>query len=253
MAVLMICSIADAANKGYSQKSITVIDEQGAVIPASEIRSITVYDAGTFTASTLYASKNGGTLTNPVLTSNIYYVNGGVQFWSAAPTFDVLVKTTKGGARAVGLSGSNNIVISKARNQLVTKRFTIGSVGDTGTDMVFTTAANTTEQVVNTGAVIPPFARIVDVSLINTEAAVVGVTTLVAKIGTASGGDQIAASATIYAANAILGPAATAIPVASAATATTIYVSATPGGNWSTMTAGQWTLVITYLDVEPYR
>ena len=253
----MICSFASAANKGYSVKSVAVVDEQGVAIPASEIRSITIYNAGTFTASTIYADKNGGALTNPVLTSNAYYRNGGVQFWSAAPTFDCLVKTTTGGVRAVGLVGANTIVVPKSKGVIVIKRFTLGAVGATGTDMVFTTAANTTAQVVNTGAVVPPFARILNVGVICTTAATFsgGGTTLVATVGTSATGTELAANAaTMYAANTVIDVnSIVTTPVTSSASATTIYVKATPGANWSTMTGGAWTVLVAYIDEETYR
>jgi hypothetical protein len=43
-----------------------------------------------------------------------------------------------------------------------TKRFTIGGVGVAGCDFNFATAANATEQVIDLGAIIPAFARILD-------------------------------------------------------------------------------------------
>ncbi|MDO8302918.1 MAG: hypothetical protein Q7T18_06740 [Sedimentisphaerales bacterium] len=258
IALLSMTGMAFADSDGMSVKSISAIDEHGNAIASSEIRSIVIYSPGTQTAMTIY-DRSRAAITNPVLSTNANLINGNVTFWSGSPTFDVVIKTTTSGVTARNLNGSDTrIVVPKSQSFIVTKRFTIGSVGDTGTDMVFTTAANTSEQVVNTGAAIPLFARVLNISLINTEAAVFsgGGTTLVAEIGSASSGAQYAASATIYALNAIVSVAdvnATGYPAAASASAGTIYVAATPGANWSTMTAGQWTLIVTYLDVDAYR
>jgi len=132
-----------------------------------------------------------------------------------------------------------------------TKVITIGHVASTGNDFKFTSAANTSEQVIDAGAIVPAFARVIDIALINTEAAAFsgGATTLVAEIGSSSSGNQYAESATIYAANVILEMATAGWPIAATSgTAGHVYVAATPGANWSTMTAGQWTLLVTYLD-----
>lgn len=47
-----------------------------------------------------------------------------------------------------------------------TKKFTIGGVGVAGCDYNFETAANVTEQVIDLGAILPAFARILDVKTI---------------------------------------------------------------------------------------
>jgi hypothetical protein len=127
----------------------------------------------------------------------------------------------------------------------------IGHANSSGENYVFAADANTTEQVLTIASVVPAYARILDVQLINKEAAVFsgGATTLVAEIGTSSSGNEIAASATIYAINVLLQPATGTSPLVSvSATASSLYVSATPGRNWDEMTAGQWVLLVTYVD-----
>jgi len=136
------------------------------------------------------------------------------------------------------------------KSGIVTKTIkkTIGGIGVVA-DFNFVTAANTSEQVIDLGAIIPARARIIDVCLI-TDATFTGATTLVADVGNASGGAQFIASATIYAANAVLPVAAAgACPVAPNVAATHVYVNATPGANWSNVTAGKVSVYITYIDV----
>lgn len=126
----------------------------------------------------------------------------------------------------------------------------IGGVGVTGCDFNFATAANVTEQVINLGAIVPAGARILNVSTYTTEV-FTGATSLVAETGSASSGAQFIASATIYAANAVTATAAGGVFIAAPlSTATTIYVSATPGANWSGVTAGKMTVYVTYI---PYN
>lgn len=135
-------------------------------------------------------------------------------------------------------------------NGLATVKKIIGGVGVADCDFNFVTAANTTEQVITLGAIVPAGARIVSVSTYTT-AVFTGATTLVAEIGTASSGADFIASASIYAANAITATAAGGVFIAAPfSTATTVYVSATPGANWSSVTAGKVTVYVTYI---PYN
>lgn len=130
-----------------------------------------------------------------------------------------------------------------------TVKKTIGGVGVAGCDFNFATAANTTEQVINLGAIVPAKARIVDVFTF-TDAVFTGATTLVAETGTSSSGNELIGSATIYAANAITAAAnAGAFIATPSASATNIYVSATPGANWSNVTAGKVSVYVTFINV----
>lgn len=132
-----------------------------------------------------------------------------------------------------------------------TKKFTIGAPGVTGCNFNFTSAANTTEQVIDLGnSVVPALARILDVKTVTEVAFTPDPTTLVMETGTSSSGAELIASATIKAANAITACAHTfALSVAPNAAASHVYCSATPGANWSTITAGKVAVYITYIEV----
>ena len=137
---------------------------------------------------------------------------------------------------------------------LKTSVVTIGHVGATNTDFAFVTAANTTEQTLATDT-IPAYARILDVMIITTEA-VVGITTsFTVDIGDAAGDAEFATATDIKALNAMIGcVAAGAIVLAPITSATTIFVNGTPANeNWSLMTAGEFTLITTYLDYGALR
>lgn len=126
---------------------------------------------------------------------------------------------------------------------------TIGGVGVADCDFNFATAANTTEQPIDLGAIIPAKARVIDMFLF-TDAVFTGATTLVADVGNATGGAQYIASATIYAADAILPIAAAAAhKIVPNKAATHVWVNAIPGSNWSNVTVGKLTVYITYIDV----
>jgi len=130
-----------------------------------------------------------------------------------------------------------------------TVKKTIGGVDVEGCDFNFVTAEDKAEQVIDLGAIIPARARVIDLYLI-TEDTFTGATTLVAEVGNASSGAQFIASNTIYAANAVLAQATgAAFTVAPAVSASNVYVSATPGANWSNVTAGKVTVYVTFIDV----
>ena len=134
--------------------------------------------------------------------------------------------------------------------RIVTKKITVGGVGVAGCDFNFVTAANQNEQPINLLAAIPGNSRILDVFTL-TNTAFTGAVSLGVKIGTASAGTQIAASADVIAANAInqtaVGAGFTWVVIS--ASAATIWLSATPGANWSNATAGKLTCYITYQDL----
>lgn len=135
----------------------------------------------------------------------------------------------------------------------LTRKFTIGAPGVAGCDFNFAADANTTEQVIDLGAIIPALGRVIDIKSHTEEAAVFsgGGTTLVAEVGSASSGAQYIASATIYAADAITSIATGAqYTVAPVAAAGHVYVAATPGANWSTMTGGVIAYYVTIIDVS---
>lgn len=131
-----------------------------------------------------------------------------------------------------------------------TLKLTIGAPGVAGCDFNFASAENTTEQVIDLGAIVPAFARILDVKTITEVAFSAAATTLVMETGTSSSGNQLIASATILAANAITQVAAAAgCPVAVVATAGHVYCAATPGANWSGIVAGKVAVYVSYIEI----
>lgn len=117
-----------------------------------------------------------------------------------------------------------------------------------GCDFNFVQAANTTEQVINLGAIVPAFSRIIDVFTV-TNSAFTGATTMGIEVGTSSGGNELIATANVIAANAINQiDHSTTYPTISAS-ATNIYVSGTPGENWDNVTSGKLSIYITFNNV----
>lgn len=151
-----------------------------------------------------------------------------------------------------GLSKSDfdaTIKSIEGKVSIVTKKVTIGGVGVAGCDFNFVTAANQTEQPIDTGITIPARARVLDAFTV-TEAAFTGAVSLGITIGNATGQNTFKATADMIAANAVGALAhATGFNVAPAVAAFNIWVNGTPGANWSLVTAGKLTLYVTYLDV----
>jgi hypothetical protein len=157
------------------------------------------------------------------------------------------------------MSGTPNVVVKTGTvfqaldkldtyKSVQTVKKTIGGVGVAACDFNFATAANQDEQVIDLGAIVPARARVIDVYLI-TDTTFTGATSLVADVGNASGGAQFIASATIYAANAVLAQAAgAAFTVAPAVAASNVFVNATPGANWSGVTAGKVSCYVTFIN-----
>lgn len=132
-----------------------------------------------------------------------------------------------------------------------TVKKTIGGVGVAGCDFNFATAANTSEQVIDLGAIVPANARVLDVKT-RTEVAFAGtsLSALVMETGNSSSGAQFIASATIMAANAITAANLITMNVAPAAAASKVYCAATPtGANWAAVLAGKVSVYVTYIEV----
>jgi len=153
---------------------------------------------------------------------------------------------------AVSTSKIQDDAITDAKiynKNIVTIKKTIGGVGVADCDFNFATAENQNEQAIDLGAIIPAKARIIDI-FSHTNAVFTGAITLVADVGNTSGGAQFISSATIYATDAILAAAAGSAPlVAPNVAASNVFVNATPGANWSLVTAGKATVYITYIDL----
>jgi len=126
---------------------------------------------------------------------------------------------------------------------------TIGCVGDTTSDYHFVTADDQAEQVIDLGAIIPAKARVLDCMTLTNEE-FTGLVTLVAETGVASSGAELITSATVYAADAITASInADALNVIPNAAEQHVYVSATPGANWASNSAGKVTVYITIIDI----
>jgi len=109
-------------------------------------------------------------------------------------------------------------------------------------------AANTTEQAIKLTNVLPAYAELVSCQLRCFET-VTDSNTMSIDVGTSSGGDEILAAANTDSANDINTTGAGDGPELVATNAArSIYVNATPGANWSTLDAGRWILMITYID-----
>ena len=148
----------------------------------------------------------------------------------------------------IGVEGSQLTLNSVAFSNIKTVKKTIGGVGVAGCDFNFATAANTTEQVIDLGSIVPANARVLDVKSV-TNATFTGATTLVAEAGNASSGAQFIASASIYTAAEITAVTHTlGLNVAPVAAASKVYVAATPSSNWSGVTAGKVTYYITFIE-----
>ena len=130
-----------------------------------------------------------------------------------------------------------------------TLRLTIGAPGVADCDFNFASAANTTEQNIDLGAIIPALARVLDIKTHTEVGFESNLTTFVAEVGSAASGNQYIASGTIMARNAIRAAAAgAALAIAPSASAAHVHVAATPGTNWSNMVQGRLAVHITYIE-----
>lgn len=128
-----------------------------------------------------------------------------------------------------------------------TVKKTIGGVGVAGCDFNFATAADQTEQPIDLGSIIPARARIISVSLFS-EAEFTGAISLGCKVGVGSGGDGILTSTNMFSATAV-GDSGLLTSFAPTRVAEKIWVSATPGANWSNVTAGKVSVYVTFINV----
>jgi hypothetical protein len=151
---------------------------------------------------------------------------------------------------SLGFGPRQLTVGSIAISNLKTIKVLIGGVGVTGCDFNFVTAGNTTEQVVDLGAIIPALARVIDIKTLTEIGFHANSTSLVAEVGNSSSGHEFIGSATVMALNAINKMAHDHfLTVAPVAVASNVYVAATPGSNWSNVTLGRIAVYITYLEI----
>ena len=133
---------------------------------------------------------------------------------------------------------------------ITTKKITIGHPGATNTDFAWTSVANSDQQNLPLGAIIPAKARVRAVVIVCTE--VCDADDMFMGAGITSGGDEFIAIGTtsIDQVNEVRSittdGAVEAIPILWATTRS-IYISGNPGtSNWNAFTTGEWTVYITY-------
>jgi len=125
---------------------------------------------------------------------------------------------------------------------------TIGAYGVAGCDFNFTNPANTTAQNIDLGSIIPADARVLEVRVKN-KATFTGGTTLAITAGNASAGAQFMASVQCYTLDVIVWTLLALLwAVAPANAATKVWIGATPGANWSGITAGKLEVNVFYLE-----
>lgn len=109
---------------------------------------------------------------------------------------------------------------------------------------------NTTEQTVDLGAIVPAYAELVSAQLRCFETvAGSGSAVMAIDLGTSDGGAEIFATADIDTANDISATEAGGGPeIVATAAAKNVWINATPDANWDTLTAGRWSVMITYID-----
>jgi hypothetical protein len=158
---------------------------------------------------------------------------------------------TLGGTEKTGtydIYAANFYQNSSIGNLTKTKKVTIGYNGS-GADFEFTAAADTTEQNLSLTNLLPAFAQLVSAIIVSTENISVGITSLNLALGTTSSGEEIITAGDNDTLNDILESSGSVPIVATTATLRNIYLQGNiVGANWSTLSAGQWYVNLTYTD-----
>ena len=159
-------------------------------------------------------------------------------FWRAVP----------GGIQytAGAISQSTDVYIA---TKTVIKTFDIDPAGSD--DYQFdNTVGNVTEQTIEIASIVPAYAEIVSAQVRCFETVVSsGVDVMAIDVGTSDGGAEILATADTDTANDINATAATVGPeVVATNAARSVWVNATPDANWDTISAGRWSVMVTYID-----
>lgn len=123
---------------------------------------------------------------------------------------------------------------------------TIGAPADVGVDDAFTSVANMTPQVIDLD--VPAFAHVLDVSVV-TLTGLAGASSIEVIAGATSGTDEYVKTAEMAALNARAALADTAFGVPLSAGASKVYFSFTPDANWSSVSAGRWLAMVSYIDI----
>lgn len=135
--------------------------------------------------------------------------------------------------------------------QVKTVTITIGETGGSSEDFQWGAGAGHAPQNVNLGAIVPAFARIFDATVICTETAAGGAQSdFPTTLGNQSGGTEFFGAVDLVTANLVASGAAAGSPyIAVSASAQSVWIGADPtDGVWNNMTAGIWSVMITYVD-----
>ena len=170
---------------------------------------------------------------------------------------EVIVEKVKAADAAVSIEGnlsvSGSLAIPANTNVFKVVKKTIGVVGKTGKDLVFTSAANTTPQNHNLGALIPAYSVPVSIVLRCTEAVKEGASakTMTFKLGTQSNGDEVWDAARNDGADDVTADYATTAMAKLVPTnaARNLWVGVTPNANFSVVDSGEWELYIVLIDL----
>lgn len=256
-------TIVATNTQGTDEGAITLTSTAGGVdINAAALKNITL-DGGQIllesaddVASSIALTTNNGTSETIVVTNTQGTAVGAVTLTATAGGITL--------ASSAGTSFSDDDISNVGKVALdtivddatatigyftKTRKVTIGHVGDATADFQWATGANHTAQNLDLGSVVPAFARVVDVCVICTET-MVGQTNMLLVVGNQSAGTEFITSTdcdTIN--NAIAGAAAGTPFVAINNAASNVWVNGDPDDNtWAAMSAGQWTVLITYQD-----
>lgn len=174
----------------------------------------------------------------------LYSIRWGLLAWIGVGKTQLTMETTP-------IVSQNGTLIAAFSN-LKTKKILIGYPGSVAlglADFQWTSAANTTAQNLDLGAIIPALASPLIVKL-HTEATHTGGVSLAITAGNASTGSQFVATGANMTAGAIRQTAHADIGgVAPVVAASNVFIGGTPGANWSLMTAGILAVYVTYLEV----
>jgi hypothetical protein len=138
-----------------------------------------------------------------------------------------------------------------AFSNIKTVKTTLGVYGKAGCDFNFTAPVNTTAQNKDLGAIIPAYARVLEVKIVCEEAPT-GLTSMALVAGNVSAGAQFLASVQCFSLHTVVATLLALLwTVAPTAAASNIWVQGTPGSNWSldTTNVGYWSIYTTYIDV----
>lgn len=130
---------------------------------------------------------------------------------------------------------------------------TIGWSGAAGVDHNLPSAANMTPFNIDLGAIIPALGKVLDVFIVCDDGSVFsgGATTLVAGIGKVTSGTEYTLSQPIYGLNTVVDIYNGGLIVTPVVAASHVWITdITPGANWSTQTAGHYTVYVTYNDIN---